>query len=383
MGTLTTSLSKFIARRLSFLAPLALFPLLVSGLPTPAPAQEAPAAERGGAFQPPERTLVVGTKEAPPFAMKAEDGTWYGLSIDLWRSVAEELEITYELEERSLEELISGLEDGSLDASVAALTLTAEREARVDFSHPFYSSGLGIAVAPTRGMDWSALLESFFSPALLQAVGMLVLVLFGFGLLVWLFERRHNEQFGGAAAEGLGHAFWWSAVTMTTVGYGDKAPVTVGGRIVALVWMFAGVIMISTFTAAIASALTVASLGTKVQGPEDLPGARVATVTGSTSERYLEERFLRYDGVDELAEALGMAAEGQVDAVVYDAPILQYLAARPEGGGLQVLPQTFERQLYAIALPEGSELREGINRELLATVSDPAWQEVLERYLGE
>ena len=41
-------------------------------------------------------------------------------------------------------------------------------------------------------------------------------------------------------------AFWWAAVTMTTVGYGDKTPVTTGGRIVGLVWMFTSVIVIFT-----------------------------------------------------------------------------------------------------------------------------------------
>src|SRR5262245_4059237 len=39
----------------------------------------------------PDRELVIGTKEAPPFAMKAPDGTWTGISIDLWRQIAEKL----------------------------------------------------------------------------------------------------------------------------------------------------------------------------------------------------------------------------------------------------------------------------------------------------
>ena len=38
-----------------------------------------------------QRELVIGTKEAPPFAMKAADGTWNGISVDLWRRVADQL----------------------------------------------------------------------------------------------------------------------------------------------------------------------------------------------------------------------------------------------------------------------------------------------------
>lgn len=37
-----------------------------------------------------DRELTVGVKEAPPFAMKAANGEWSGLSIDLWRQVAGE-----------------------------------------------------------------------------------------------------------------------------------------------------------------------------------------------------------------------------------------------------------------------------------------------------
>ena len=86
----------------------------------------------------------------------------------------------------------------------------------------------------------------------------LALVLMVAGFCIWLFERRQNAaQFGeGSVARGLGDGFWWSAVTMTTVGYGDKAPKTFGGRVVALIWMFVSLIIIASFTASIAASLT-------------------------------------------------------------------------------------------------------------------------------
>ena len=328
------------------------------------------------------RPLIVGTKVAPPFAIKGEDGRWRGIGIELWQGIAEDLGVEYELRETDLEGLLTGLEDGSLDVSVAALTVTAPRETRVDFTHPFYSSGLGIAVPSGGTAGWLHALRGLVRPRFLAVVGSLAGILFVAGLLVWLFERRRNPEQFGDGVHGLGSAFWWSAVTMTTVGYGDKAPVSAGGRAVALIWMFASVIMISGFTAAIASSLTVARLGAKVQGPDDLPRARVATVTGSTSEAYLVQRFLRHESFDTLPEALGAVAGGEADAVVYDAPLLRYFTQRQEGAGLEVLPQTFEPQLYAIALPQGSELREPINRALLRRVSGPEWKTVLDRYLG-
>jgi voltage-gated potassium channel len=48
-------------------------------------------------------------------------------------------------------------------------------------------------------------------------------------------------------------ALWWTYVTITTVGYGDKFPVTTGGRILAAVLMTAGVGLFGTFTGLISS----------------------------------------------------------------------------------------------------------------------------------
>ena len=82
--------------------------------------------------------LIVGTKEAPPFSMKISDGQWTGLSIDLWRQIAAELNLQLEFRELALKQLLEGVADGSLDAAVAALTITPEREKKFDFTHAFY-----------------------------------------------------------------------------------------------------------------------------------------------------------------------------------------------------------------------------------------------------
>ena len=50
---------------------------------------------------------------------------------------------------------------------------------------------------------------------------------------------------------------------------------------------------------------------------------------------------------------------------------------------LNVLPGSFERQDYGIALPGGSPHREVINRALLESLREPAWEELLFRYLGK
>ena len=310
--------------------------------------------------------LIVGTKESPPFSMKRGDGTWEGLSIDLWKAVAEDIGLDYEFKEMTLGELLNGVYDDKLTAAVAALTVTDEREKKLDFSHPFYSTGLGIAVSQGTGGGWGDVVRDIFSRGFIR-------VLLSLSALLLIC---------GHPIKGIGSGFWWAAVTMTTVGYGDKAPKTLGGRLVGLVWMFAGIIVISSFTAAITSSLTMTTLSSIVNGPEDLYGVKVMTVGSSTSEKYLNRQGISFQTVISTEEGLNALAAGHVDAVVYDAPILQYLIHQKYSDKLALVPGTFDRQTYAIALSEGSSLRETVNRALLAKLREPWWQETIHRYLG-
>lgn len=52
---------------------------------------------------------------------------------------------------------------------------------------------------------------------------------------------------------GSGDALWWAATTVTTVGYGDRFPVTATGRAVAVRLMLAGIALLGIVTAALAS----------------------------------------------------------------------------------------------------------------------------------
>ena len=193
-----------------------------------------------------QRELVIGTKEAPPFAMKAADGSWQGISIDLWRHVADQMHLHYRFAEApDVQSLIEGVAAGKFDVAVAALTVTAGRERIVDFTQPFYATGLGIAVPVGGEASWLPIIHTMTSFGFAQAVLALIGFALAAGFLVWLFEHPHNEDFGGGVAKGLSSGVWWSTVAMTQRSTGNFGPRTHLGRIVAIVWMIASIVIIA------------------------------------------------------------------------------------------------------------------------------------------
>lgn len=326
--------------------------------------------------------LVVATHQAPPFAVRQPDGRWSGLAIDLWRGIARDVGIHYRFQETDLAGMVDGVADKRFAASVGALTVTPGRELKIDFSHPYYTTGFGIVVGKSPPA-WIVLIRNFFTWGFLQAVLALAGVLLVVGILFWLAERRANDdQFGGRPLHGIGAGFWFSAVTMTTVGYGDKAPRTAAGRAIATVWMFAAILIISTFTGMIASSLTESRLGGAIRNADDLASARVGSIAGSAAEDWLNRTgvgFRRFPSID---AGLDAVAGGQIDAFVYDRPLLSYLLRQQYGNRLKLVPGSFGREDYAIALPQQSPLREKINESLLRRIDSQPYNALVKQTLG-
>ncbi|MEP7187493.1 MAG: transporter substrate-binding domain-containing protein [Rhodanobacter sp.] len=345
-----------------------------AGAQTPAAATQTP---------PAQRTLTVGVKVAPPFVIE-DHGRYSGLAIDLWQEVAADHGWKYSYRDYDLDGLLDAVSAGQVDVGVGAITATAARERRMDFSHPLTSSGLGIAVRNDQTAGWLAVVQALFSAAFLKVIGTLTLLLLLIGLLMWMFERKHNpEQFGGTRGQGIFSGFWWAMVTMTTVGYGDTAPRTVAGRLVGMVWMLTALMIVSFFTASITSALTVGQLSQRVRSADELGSMRIASLADSTSAKWLTGRSISYQHAQDLDQALGELAAGRTDAVVYDIPLMRYDIRQHYRDQLQVLPLVLARQDYAFALPGNSPLREQIDTSLLQRINAPDWPQRLNKAFGE
>jgi polar amino acid transport system substrate-binding protein len=343
----------------------------------------------------PARTrLVVGLLESPPFCTRGPDGTWSGISVELWLQIAADIGVDTDFRETTLTGLFDDLAPGRpLDVSIGALTITPEREDRVDFSQPFFLSGLSVAVKTASG---SGGLWSWLNRMLVWNFWRIVAALFAslvlVALLIWALERKGNpKEFGGdgRAYRGIGSALWWSAVTMTTVGYGDLAPRSPAGRLVAIGWMFISLLLVSWFTASMASILTAERLdagtgGLVVRGPDDLRHLHVAVLPGTSSEEYLRRRQIDYISASlKQRDLFKLLLSGSAQAILADAPTMRYLARRePYVGKITVLPKTLQTEPYGIAMRDGSPWRKQIDRALLHRLATPEWKDMVYRYLG-
>ncbi len=334
-------------------------------------------------FENDQEELIIGTRVVPPFVIAEEDGGYSGISIFLWEHIGNELGLEFTYREDDIQGMLDGVSDGNYFAAVSALTITSEREESVDFTHPFYVTGLGIAV-PYKSTGLLGSIRSLFTPDFWWVVLLLIGLLLFWGALVWAFERQENqEEFGGNTAEGIGNGFWWAAVTMTTVGYGDKSPRTLGGRIVGFIWMFTAIIVISFFTASIASSLTVTQLDSRVGGPGDLPNARVGVLVNSATQEYMNQENIRVQTFGSLDDGLEAVDEDRIDAFVHDAPIIGYMIQQDYRNQVRLLSNTFNDQYYGVVLPANSEYRNQINRVLLDLINSEEWDSMLREYFGD
>lgn len=163
---------------------------------------------------------------------------------------------------------------------------------------------------------------------------------------------------------------------------GEKVPVTLPGRLIAIVWMVASVIVIASFTAALTSQLTLKQLHGAVHGEGDLQYVRVGAIAASETTEYLGRQHIAYQAFADVEVGLSALKQGRIDALVYDRPLLLWLVRERYADSLQVLDAAFDPQDYAIALPQGSKMRLPIDLALLDAVQSEWWRETVFSYLG-
>ena len=340
----------------------------------------------GSAPQSNAEKIRVVTRNIEPFSFE-QDGRRVGYAMELWEQIAREAGLEYDVQTvGTAQEMIDALKNKTADAGVGALSVTAQREADIDFSQPFYESGLQVLASGSSGSfvdNIQQLVANLFNWQLIGMFLLLVLTMFGISHLVWLYEHKVNEDMWPKDyKKGLWESFWWTISTLLVGGADNKGPVGVGGRIVAIAWMLLSIVLVSLLTASFTTTLTINTLKGDINGPADLPGREVATLKGSTSETWLTNKGAKVQTFANVTESIAALKDGKVKAVVYDTPMLQYAINSAGDEKLQLVGPVFDRQNYAIALQQDSTLRERINRALLSLNERGVGLELRKKWFG-
>jgi polar amino acid transport system substrate-binding protein len=334
--------------------------------------------------QPHLESLRVATRLVKPFAFE-ENGKRTGFSVELWNEIAQQLNVNSEFVVKpTVKELLDAVKSKEVDLGIAAISITAERELEMDFSQPMFDAGLQI-LTPTQTSRTAlvkTILANLFSSAVLPYFVGVAIILIIIAHLVWLLERRnpsgmlaHSEYYPG-----IFEACWWAASTLAT--QADQMPRAALARMVAVLWMFASVVFIAYFTAAVTSNLTLQQLRGDINGPEDLPGKRVASVKDSTAAEYLRQRNIEVVEFAKVEDAFQVLQTNQIDAIVYDAPVLLYYASHEGKGKVQTVGAIFRKENYGVAFPDKSPLRKRVNEVLLKLKENGTYDQLYIKWFG-
>jgi len=334
-----------------------------------------------------KQDLRVVTRVLPPLVVEQPGGALSGFSIELWNKIAEKLKLktNYQIAP-DVRSLLADVRAGKADLGVAAISITAAREEEFDFSQPILNAGLQIMVRG-KGQDADAnplwdLLGLLFSPTILVWLGIALLLILIPAHVVWFLERKQKD--GIIPTEkyipGIFYAMYWAAATLAT--QAEQAPRHWLARVVTVLWMFTGVVFVAFYTAQLAATLTVQQIQGGISGPDDLPGKKVATTRGSTAAAALKELRAEVVEVARIDEAYKALHDKQVDAVVFDAPVLLFYAAKEGKGRVHMVGLPFRKEDYGIVFPRNHALRKQVNVALLALREDGTYQQIYDKWFA-
>ena len=320
-----------------------------------------------------QTTLRIATIVREPFVV--QDGPELaGFSIDLWNLVAarNSWKSEFVLTNRFVELLNSVKEPAEVDAAIANISITSDREKVMDFSSAIFDGGLQILIPKKENR--AAILPAITT----RNVGLLVLLfLSSFIVLGYIMSKFAVAKSWKNSLVGS----YWNLITMGQ--YGDALPKKNSTKAIFVLWIMVSTIFLVTATAEITSTMIADKTGRNISSYLDLQNKLVGVSAGSTSENYMRANNIStvsYDSIDDMFEQV---ARGDLDAVVHDAPVVQHYATYNGRGRVATVGEVFNKEQYGIALPDGSLLREQINTTLLQIKEDGTYDNLYDKWFNK
>lgn len=337
-----------------------------------------------------EDTLTVGIKIAPPFIIEHKPGEFSGVSIELWEAIAEEMDLKYKFKvygSMQMSNMLKDVSNHSIDISISPITVTANRIKIVDFTHPFYTSQLSVAVPIQNNNSSFDFFITFFSKffSIKNIIIMLIVILITSisGISIWLIEKNRNPKEFRKGINGIGDGIWWAATIMASIGPATKAPRTFFGRIIGVIWMFTAIITISLLIGSIASYLTAGKINSDINSITTLKRRRIGTMKDANSSMFLERNNIPIakSNFDKVEDGLKALANNEIQAFVYDEPIMQYHIFKEQiNDKIYIAALKLSIDYYSFALPKNSTKTSKMNELIVSELENITWKAMLNKY---
>ncbi len=332
-----------------------------------------------------ESNLSVSTVERQPFIFYSDNGEVSGFSADLWNEIAKRNGWQYSWQKvDSFPAMIDAVTLGQSDVAVSNISITADREKILDFSHSIYDSGMQIVV-PIREAN-ASIFKIIWNSGAIQLIGFALVTLLVIAHLLWFFERNvknpRHDYFRDDYKGGVWDAFWWAFIIMTMGGFENEVPYKKLSRVLAMFWIVASLFFVSTLTAKITTSLTVDQLTSDINSYRDLAGKNVGVGENSAMSKFLDNKNISYTRYDDFMAALVAVENGEIDATIGDAPVVKYYTTHEGRGKVQLAGSVFQADKFGIALPTGSKLTEAINTTLLDIKEDGTYEGLQTKWFG-
>lgn len=354
------------------------FPLPSSVVSSPAPLQTSPYPNSA----PP---LRIATRLIRPDVFK-QNGQMVGFSVDIGQSIVEQLQRKADLKTYAdVPEILNAIRLGQADVGIAAIAITSQREQEFDFTHPVLSGNLQIMVLANAERSRHSerdVLRRLLHPSLLRLFSVIALLMLIPVHILWYFERNNPELIDNPAyIPGIFQALWWTLLAL--VGQAEEMPKRPVARVMALFWVFVGIIFVTYFTAIVTAELTVQEFRSNIQGLNDLQNRPVAVIADTEAMDYLEkqnlQQIIEFTQPELAYEAL---LTQTVDAVIAPSPLLFYHASHEGRGMVQIVGAPFHPQFYSIALLKNSAYRKPINQAILSLKENGNYGKIYRKWFG-
>ncbi|PIN11779.1 Glutamate-gated kainate-type ion channel receptor subunit GluR5 [Handroanthus impetiginosus] len=273
------------------------------------------------------------------------------------------------------------------DAVVGDVAIVANRSKYVDFTFPYTASGLSIIVPikdSERKTAW------IFMKPLTMGLWLTIGASFVYtGFVVWVLEHRVNKEFRGPPHKQIGLIFWFS---FSTIVFAHKEKVKSNlTRFVVIVWIFAVLVLTSSYTANLTSMLTVQQLQPTITSIHDLirNGEYVGYQEGSFVSGFLNNmkfnssKIRSYGSFEEYDEALSKGSRnGGVAAVVEVLPFIRLFLTKYCHKYTMVGP-AYSTAGFGFAFQKGSPLVPDVSRAILNMAEGEKMERIKRQWFGE